>query len=167
MHRTFKLKRIWRSMECILESVMSSDMSLNCWCLSELDSTSFCVSDREDISETKETAIFHWATTCQVWPNKHSHSCPQEVHLRVCVSSLWVQRTQWALVLPNTDSLESTALPLCLWEWKGKSLNRVQAEPTAPMLEGDHDFVLTVFANYLKFVLFWDNKSHFWKPLGY
>lgn len=57
-------------------------------------------------------------------------------------------------MLPNTDSLESTALPLCLWEWKGKSLNRVQAELTAPVLEGDHYFVLTVFANYLKFVLF-------------
>lgn len=73
IHRTFKLKRIWRSMGCILESAMSSDMSLNCWCLSELDSTSFCVSDREDISETKETAIFHWAMTCQVWPNKNAH----------------------------------------------------------------------------------------------
>lgn len=126
IHRTFKLKRIWRSMGCILESGMSSDMSLNCWCLSEFDSTSFCVSDREDISETKETAIFHWATTCQVWLNKNAHILAPTKYIwgHVFPLSEYSGPTQWVLVLPNTDFLESTALQLCLWEWKGKSLSR-------------------------------------------
>lgn len=73
IHRTFKLKRIWRNMGCILESVMSSDMSLNCWCLSELDSTSSASLIEKTFLRLRRPAISHWAMTCQVWPNKNTH----------------------------------------------------------------------------------------------